>query len=40
MTSQRNEIYKYKIDTTTDGNFIPIRMFQTLYPNTQIMDFN
>ena len=39
-TSQRTELYKYKININSDGNLLPIRMFKALYPNRKTMDQN
>ena len=34
------EMYKYKIDTNTDGNFMLIKMFKTIFPHTKITYVN
>ena len=34
--SQRTDTYKYKIDTGSDGNLMPVRMYKTLFPHTNI----
>ena len=39
-TNQRTEIYEHKIDTSSDGTSVPMRMFKALYPHTRITDLD
>ena len=39
-SSQRAEICKYKTDTGSDGNLMPIKMFRMVFPYTNITDLN
>ena len=37
---QKKETCKYKMDTSNDGNLMPIRMYKMLFPYTNITDLN
>ena len=39
-TNQRTEVCEYRIDASSDGNLMPIRMLKVLYPNTKLIDLN
>ena len=39
-SSQRKDTCKYKIDTGSDGNLMPIRMYKMLFPHTNINELN
>ena len=37
---ETSTLCKYKIDTISNGNLMPINMFKMLFPNTTIADLN
>ena len=38
LKTKHNQTGKYIIDTGKEGNLIPIRMYKTLYPHTNILE--